>query len=341
MRRKMTQKIKNNYGQGDLMMMRFVVALALMAATSLGAAAQDVVRLGNLKFAHYGAVSYLKELAPKYNLKIDERVFAKGADIYPAMASDLIDIAASGTDGAVAARGNGVKLLVVSGFASAGARILGRPELKLTSMAQAKGLKVATVRGGIQDLLLLAELDKHGLSGSDKPGKDVLIQYFNNYADLNQALASKYVDIICQSEPQSTQAITAGWGTEIVKPYDTELGVPFRPLVMTEKMYNEKKDVAERVVKLLVDATNLFNKDAALAEKYVREQVFKGQLSEQDYKDAMANAAFDTRITAEHIDLTTKLMVKFELGKMVNPPKAADWVKLDLLEKANAALKTN
>jgi hypothetical protein len=35
--------------------------------------------------AHYGAISYMKEIAPKFGLKIDEKVFAKGADIYPAM----------------------------------------------------------------------------------------------------------------------------------------------------------------------------------------------------------------------------------------------------------------
>jgi NitT/TauT family transport system substrate-binding protein len=34
--------------------------------------------LGNLKFAHYGAVSYIKEIAPKCGIKVEERVFAKG-----------------------------------------------------------------------------------------------------------------------------------------------------------------------------------------------------------------------------------------------------------------------
>ncbi|MEP6940345.1 MAG: hypothetical protein ABI846_11325, partial [Rudaea sp.] len=56
---------------------RILFALAL-AASATAAQAQDVVRLGNLKFAHYGAVSYMKEIAPKYNLKIEERMFAKG-----------------------------------------------------------------------------------------------------------------------------------------------------------------------------------------------------------------------------------------------------------------------
>ena len=41
-------------------------ALLLPAATSRPAAAEDVVRLGNLKFAHYGAVWYMQEIGPKY-----------------------------------------------------------------------------------------------------------------------------------------------------------------------------------------------------------------------------------------------------------------------------------
>ncbi|GJE58530.1 ABC transporter substrate-binding protein [Methylobacterium trifolii] len=324
------------------MFKRAVATAALLALAATAARADDVVRLGNLKFAHYGAISYLKEIAPKFGLKIDERQFAKGADIYPAMAVDQIDIAASGGDGAVAARGNGVKLYVVAGFANGGVRILKRPDLAATSVAEIKGLKVATVRGGTQDLMLLAELDKHGMTWSERPGKDVQLTYFNNYADLNQALAQKYIDVICQSEPQSTQAISAGWGVELVKPYDTPIGVPVRPLVMTEKMYNERPEVAARVLKLFVAATKAFIDDPALAEKYVRETVFKGQLSSQDFRDGMANAKYTYDMPAGHMQTTTDYMVKYGLGKMVAPPKSdAEWVKLDLLDKAKAELKTN
>ncbi|MEJ1958279.1 MAG: hypothetical protein WDM70_01530 [Nitrosomonadales bacterium] len=63
---------------------------------------------------------------------------------------------------------------------------------------------------------------------------------------------------MCQSEPQSSQAINKGYGEEILKPYDTPIGEPIRALVMTEKMYNEKHDVAERVLKLFVEATQTF-----------------------------------------------------------------------------------
>jgi NitT/TauT family transport system substrate-binding protein len=120
--------------------------------------------------------------------------------------------------------------------------------------------------------------------------------------------------------------------------------VPYRPLVMTEKMYTEKPDVAARVLKLFVEATKTFIEKPDLAEKYVREQVFKGQLSSQDFRDSMENADYTYDMPHGHMQITADLMHKYGLGKMNNPPKSdAEWVKLDLLEKAKTELgaKTN
>ena len=301
-------------------------------------AAPDVVRLGNLKFAHYGAVSYMKELAPKYNLVIEERMFAKGLDILPATIAGEIDIAASALDAAVAGRASGVPIYVVAGFAKGGARIVARPDLNIKSIADLKGKKVGVARGGAQELLLAAELAKYNLTWSDQPGKDVQI-FFMPFADLNQALMQKNIDAISQSEPQSSQAINKGFGVELLKPYDTPLGEPVRALVMTEKMYNEKRDVAERVLKLFVEATRTFQDDPKLAEKYVREQMFKSQISSEDYQDAMSNASFTYDITLDHVQVTADLMKQYGVGKLANVPQAKDWVRLDLLDKAKKELK--
>lgn len=306
--------------------------------TLVAHAAPDVVRLGNLKFAHYGAVSYMKELAPKYNLVIEERMFAKGLDILPATIAGEIDIAASALDAAVAGRASGVPIYVVAGFAKGGARIVVRPDLNIKTIADLKGKKVGVARGGAQELLLYAELAKYNLTWSDQPGKDVQI-FFMPFADLNQALMQKNIDAISQSEPQSSQAINKGYGVELLKPYDTPLGEPVRALVMTEKMYNEKRDVAERVLKLFVEATKTFQDDPKLAEKYVREQMFKNQISEQDYQDAMSNASFTYDISLEHAQITADLMKKYGVGKLATVPQAKDWVRLDLLDKAKKELK--
>ena len=298
------------------------LAVAALASTTQ---AEDVVRLGNLKFAHYGAVSYMKEIAPKYNLKIEERMFAKGVDILPAIVAGEIDAAASAADAAIAGRASGVPIYAVAGFAKGGARVVARPDANIRSIADLKGKKVGVARGGAQELLLLAELAKANLTWSDQAGKDVQLFYMA-FADLNQALLQKQIDAMCQSEPQSSQAIHKGFGVEVMKPYDTPLGTPARALVITEKLYKEKPDVAKRFLQCFVEATKTFIDKPDLAQKYVSEQMFKGQISAEDFKEAIENSPYTYDLTVEHIQTTTDLMQKYGVGRMQNPPKAGDWV---------------
>jgi len=301
------------------------------------AQANEVVRLGNLKFAHYGAISYMQQHCKKFGLDVQETVFPKGIDIFPAIVKGEVDIAASAADAAIANRAGGGQVYVVAGFAKGGARLVSRSDLPLKTVAELKGKKVGVARGGAQELLLLAELANAGLTWSEKEGKDVQIVYLP-FADLNQALLQKEIDAMCQSEPQSSQAINKGFGVEMYKPYDTPMGEPVRALVMTEKMYKEKPAVAKKVLECFVDATRYFIQNPKVAEKYVVEQMFKGQITADDFQDAIANSPYTYDVTAEHIQITTDLMVKYGVGKMTDPPKATDWVKLDLLQQAKVKL---
>jgi NitT/TauT family transport system substrate-binding protein len=316
------------------------IAVAVPTLLAQAAAGADLVRLGNLKFAHFGAVSYMKEIAGKYDLKIEERVFPKGIDILPAIVAGEIDVAASGVDAAIAGRASGVPIYIVAGFAKGGARIVARPDAGIRSIADLKGKKVATPRGGAQELLLFAEFAKHGLSWSDRPGKDVHVIYMG-FPDMNQALAAGNIDAMSQSEPQSSQAINKGFGVEVIKPYDTELGEPSRSLFITESLYKTKPEVAERLMRCFVEATATFIAKPELAEAYVKDKMFKGQITSQDYRDAIGNSPFSYDITVEHVQVTTDLMQRYGVGRMETPPKAADWVRLDLLAKAKAALQVN
>ena len=69
-----------------------VLTAAALVLLATSAQAADKIRLANLKFAHYGAISYMKELAPKYDLEIEERFFAKGIDILPAIVAGEVDV---------------------------------------------------------------------------------------------------------------------------------------------------------------------------------------------------------------------------------------------------------
>src|SRR5450830_192162 len=77
-------------------------AMAVLATgVSLNAAAQEVVRLGNLKFAHYGAVSYIKEIAPKCGIKVDEKVFPKGPDVMQGILAGELDVGTTASEAAI------------------------------------------------------------------------------------------------------------------------------------------------------------------------------------------------------------------------------------------------
>jgi NitT/TauT family transport system substrate-binding protein len=312
-----------------------LLVASLLAAT--GAQAQDVVRLGNLKFAHYGAVSYIKEIAPKCGIKVDEKVFAKGLDVMQAIIAGELDVGTTASEAAISGRASGAPIYVVAGFAKGGARLVSRTDLHLKSVKDLKGKKVGVTRGGIQEVLLMAELQKAGMTADAAPGKDVQLVYLA-YADLNQALLGKNIDAMMQSEPQSSQAINKGFGVEMLKPYDTPIGEPVRTMVMTEKFYTTHRPLAEKFMKCFVQSTKTFLDNPALAEKYVREVVFKGQISSEDYQDALGNSMFSYDVTPEHIQTTTDIMVKTGVGKMARPPLAREWVKTDLLDDAKKSL---
>ncbi|HWJ96011.1 MAG TPA: ABC transporter substrate-binding protein, partial [Telluria sp.] len=284
-----------------------------------------------------GAVSYIKEIAPKCGIKVEEKIFAKGLDVMQAIIAGELDVGTTASEAAISGRAGGAPIYVVAGFAKGGARLVARPDSNIKKVADLKGKKVGVTRGGIQEVLMMAELQKAGLSADSNPGKDVQLIYLP-YADLNQALLGKNIDAMMQSEPQSSQAINKGFGVEVIKPYDTPIGEPVRTMVMTEKFYTTKRPVAEKFMRCFVQATRTFLDDPKLAEKYVRESVFKGQITSDDYNDALGNSMFTYDITPEHIQVTTDIMVKTGVGKMAKPPVAKDWVKTDLLDAAKKSL---
>ena len=102
------------------------VAVGLLMGAA-GASAQDVVRLGNLKFAHYGAVSYIKEIAPKCGIKVEEHVFAKGLDVMQAIIAGELDIGTTASEAAISGRAGGAPIYVVPVSPRAGRGWSGAP----------------------------------------------------------------------------------------------------------------------------------------------------------------------------------------------------------------------
>jgi NitT/TauT family transport system substrate-binding protein len=224
----------------------------------------------------------------------------KGPDVMQAILAGELDVGATASEAAISGRANGAPIYVVAGFAKGGARLVARPDGNIKSIKDLKGKKVGVTRGGIHEVLLIAELAQAGLTASDQPGKDVQL-VFLAFADLNQALLGKNLDAIMQSEPQSSQAINKGFGVEVMKPYDTPIGAPVRTMVMSEKFYKERRATAAKFMSCFVQATKLFIDNKAVAEKYVREVLFKNQITKDDFEDAISNSPYTYDVTAEHI----------------------------------------
>jgi len=317
-------------------MSRTLAAVALMVAGA-AASAQEVVRLGNLKLAHFGAVSYIKEIAPSCGIRVEEKMFAKGLDVMQAIIAGELDVGATASEAAIQGRAGGAPIVVVAGFARGGARLVGRPDLKIAGVPQLKGRRVGVTRGGIQEVLLMAELARHGLKADTTGRKDVQLVYLS-YPELNQALLGKHIDAMMQSEPQSSQAINLGFGLEVMKPYDTPIGEPVRTMVMTEKFYRDRRALAEKFMRCFVNATRTFIDRPDIAEHYVRQSMFKGQITVADFRAAMANSPYSYDITAQHIQVTTDVMAQTGVGRMARPPLARDWVRTDLLAAAKKTL---
>lgn len=308
-----------------------VLAAGMLLASSAAALAADVIRLGNLKLAHFAGVSYIKEIAKDCGIEVDLKIFPKGPDVMQAILAGELDAGATASEAAISARGNGAPIFIVGGFARGGARLVAQPDSGIKSIKDLKGKKVGVTRGSIQSVLLAAELGQNDMSEKD------IEPVYLGYPDLNQALLQKQVDAIMQTEPQSSQAIARGFGVEVLKPYDTAVGSPIRTLVMTEKFYNEHKEAAGKFMACFVKAQKTFIDKPDVAEKFVTQDVFKGQLKPEEFQAALANSPYTIEMSADHIQKTTDVMAKYGVGKMAKPATATDWVKTDLLDQAKAA----
>lgn len=318
---------------------RLRMGLASVAMVIVGAVqAQDVVRLGSVKGSHFGAVSYVKVIAPHCGVTVEEKNYSQGAALMAAMVAGELDVGAAGSDTAIAGRAGGAPIFVVAGFAKGGLRLLARPGQNIRNLQGLKGKKVGVARGGIEEVLLAASLQDAGLAAGSVPGSEVLLVYLPAES-LNQMLATKKIDAMVQSEPQASQAIVKGYAVEVLKPYETPIGEPVRTLFMTEAFYHRKRALAEKFMRCFVEATNTFIADPVLAEGYMRGVVLEGQLSSSDFREAMTNSAYVLDISARHIQVTTDTMLRTGLAPAGKPQLARNWVRTDLLDAAKKSLR--
>lgn len=192
-------------------------ALLLSAAGALFSVAQaaDTLRLGFMPFVPYSA-----SLLAKQNGWVEEELkraglpdvavqwtqFAGGPPVNEAFASGNLDIAALGDTPALVGHASGIddRMIGLSYKGGAAQALLVRSDSKIHSVAELKGKKVATLRGGNVHELLALILAEGGLKLSD-------VEFINlGLQDMGTALIKGDVDAALVWAPVFTRLESEG-----------------------------------------------------------------------------------------------------------------------------------
>ena len=208
---------------------------AFGSATAQGQAPQSI-RMAVVK-ATVLAPSLLvqKHLPPGW--KTDITYFTVPGDMTNALLTDSIDLAYIGVTIGVVARSKDQPIIIVANQAGKGTAIVARANSPIRSIADLKGKRVGNLPTSIHDILLREELKKANL----KLDEVTLIRL--TPADMPLALQRGDIDAFSGNEPNSTQAIIAGYGRVVMYPYDNAVGTINVGVLSSEKTAKQKAEM--------------------------------------------------------------------------------------------------
>jgi len=220
--------------------LHFTAAVAALlwafgSATAQGQAPQTI-RMAVVK-ATVLAPSLLvqKHLPPGW--KTDVTYFTVPGDMTNALLTDSIDLAYIGVTIGVVARSKDQPIVIVANQAGKGTAIVARANSPIKSIADLKGKRVGNLPTSIHDILLREELKKANL----KLDEVTLIRL--TPADMPLALQRGDIDAFSGNEPNSTQAIIAGYGRVVMYPYDNAVGTINVGVLSSEKTAKQKAEM--------------------------------------------------------------------------------------------------
>jgi sulfonate transport system substrate-binding protein len=228
-------------------MRRLLLALAALAFAAAPAAAETVLRVGDQK----GGSRALMEAAGVLTdlpYRLEWREFPAAAPLLEALNAGAIDtgIAGDAPFTFAAAAGAPIKAIFAIRQNQAGLAILVKPDSPIRSFEDLKGKRVATGRGSIGHMLVLAALEEAKAVPED------LRLAFLLPADARPALLSGSVDAWSTWEPYTSQLETAGVGRVVKDGRDITPGLSFQ--VARTSAIQEKRAALEDFVTRLAKA---------------------------------------------------------------------------------------
>lgn len=224
--------------------------------------------------------------------KIDWKQFNAGPAEIEALFADEIDIGYIGPGPAI----NGFSkskgaLQIIAGVADAGAILVTRKDLKLKSIKELSGKKVAVPQfGNTQDLSLRNLLKQNGLKDTTKGGTVEVRQAENS--DIKTLLDKGDIDAALVPEP---------WGSRLIKEVNANILLDYNQVwrngnystavvIARTKFIKQHPDLVEKFLRTHIDLTIYINENQEKAKTTVNTQI--KELTQKELTKDVLDAAF-------------------------------------------------
>ena len=228
-------------------MRRLLVLFALLLTGAFPASAETVLKVGDQKGGHRAlmeAAGVLKDLP----YRLDWHEFPAAAPLLEALNAGAIDsgVAGDAPFTFAAAAGPPIRAVFAIRQNQGGLAVLVKPDSPVRGIADLKGKRVATGRGSVGHMLLLAALEEAGLKPEDFKLTFLLP------ADARMALISGSIDAWSTWEPYTSQLETSGAARIVKDGRGITSGLSFQ--VARTSAIRDKREALEDFVRRLAQA---------------------------------------------------------------------------------------
>ncbi|MHB0856123.1 MAG: ABC transporter substrate-binding protein [Anaerolineae bacterium] len=251
----------------------------------------------------------LQGLYAAHGLDVTVQVLPSNTEIIEALRRGDMQIGVVPATTAIAAiaQGSPLRIVAMTGRGSDG--LLVRAEEDITSLADLRGKRIATIRASILDVLLRHALEGAGLD----PERDVELVYMATLGDMVAALKTGQVAASSNTEPFLTDAERRGWGR--VLSYYTE-DWPDHPccvVVVHERFARRDPAALDEVLDVHCQTVAWANAHRAETAQVIADTL--GGLDPELVAESLApqRMRIDAAITLEEMRQMAELMVRYGL----------------------------
>ena len=306
-----------------------VLVLCILAAVTREAFAQapQTIRMAVVKATVLAPTLLIQKYLPP-GWKTEITYFTTPSDMTNALLTDSIDLAYIGLTIGVVARSKDQPIVVVANQAGKGTTIVARADSSIKTISDLRGKKIGNLPNSIHDILLREELKKANVR------LDELTLIRLAPADMPPALQRGDIDAFSGNEPNSTQAIMAGYGRALMHPYDNPVGTINVGVLSSEKIVKQKADMLRVWATAHVRATEELAKNPDLwADMVTKEWGYDRNATRRSMDNIELKWQMDDRFMAEFAAFTDRLK---GLGVVATVPDLNRLVVRDFVNQVKA-----